>query len=69
MAPCYFASIVNICYNDRPRKQVIWDNLVYWQESNDDYKLGRNYVAGPISMASRNHLWTRRVITRSQVKK
>ena len=30
-------------------------------------ELGRNYVAGTVSMASRDHVWSRRIIPWSQV--
>ena len=49
-------SNLKIRYNDRPSNRVVLSNAVQRQESNDEPELGRNYVAGPVSMAIRNYV-------------
>ena len=43
-------------HNDRPHNQLYLNNTVQLQESDDNQKLGRNYMAGQVSLASRNHI-------------
>ena len=40
------AYTLKICYNDRPRNQVIWIDVIQQQESNGDHELGGYYISG-----------------------
>ena len=42
-------------HNDRPRNRVVWSGAIQRQESDDDCKLGINYMAGPVFVASIDH--------------
>ena len=47
---------LKIFYNEIPRNQVVLSNAIQQQEIDEDREFGRKYVAGPISMASINHV-------------
>ena len=46
---------IKIHYNDQPSPRVDYNKSVQQQEINDNQKLGGNYVAGQVSVASRDH--------------
>ena len=58
---------LKIRYDDRPRHRVFWSDEIKQPENDENRGLGKNYVADPVPMASRDHVWPKRRILWSRV--
>ena len=60
---------LKVSYNDRPHIQVVLNNAIKQQKSDDNCYVGRKYLAGAVCIASINQVLSRRRITRLLVQK